>query len=456
MKKFIILFSILLFGTLETMGGLSIWENLTISFFVYFFLSFLQDLGNKVVIFDLTILLAFLGCLIMPAIFYHVYTKDNPVALLWGKYMPISLDDYFSFAFPGIIALAIGLKLPLFGLAKSKAGKNPGLYLENVKAYLSRNTQMGIYLVVAGVIAGLLNVLVPAALKEVFFLMAHLVFVGVFYVMYSPNKKKKAIVTGAFVLMLGESVLTGMFGELIFISALSVILVLLGKQIPFWKKLSFALLGIFVIILIQSVKSDYRKRSWMGEGGADPVYFAQLITDRVTDPSSIFNPADMFILSVRMNQGWLVAETMHMVPAVHPFGNGEPLGDAVLASIIPRFVWPNKPEAGGKANLKRFWGFDLVGWSTNIGTLGEAYANFDRFGGWVYLFFYGLFFNLSLSLILKSAQKRPTLVLWLPFFFFSVINVETDLLSTMGAIVKSVIFAWIVFRAFQSAFNMKL
>ena len=92
MKKFFILFTILLFGALQTMGSLSIWENLSISFFVYFFLSFLQDLGNKVVIFDLTILMAFLTCLIMPAIFYHFYTKDNPIALLWGKYMPISSE----------------------------------------------------------------------------------------------------------------------------------------------------------------------------------------------------------------------------------------------------------------------------------------------------------------------------------------------------------------------------
>jgi hypothetical protein len=130
--------------------------------------------------------------------------------------------------------------------------------------------------------------------------------------------------------------------------------------------------------------------------------------------------------------------------------------EAMAASIVPRFLWPDKPEAGGKANLKRFWGFNLVGFSTNIGTLGEAYANFDRIGGIVYLFFYGLIFNLGLSLILKRSERRPTLILWLPFLFFTAIAVETDLLTTMGALVKSAIFAWIVFAFFNRALGMKL
>jgi hypothetical protein len=367
--------------------------------------------------------------------------------------MPITSDEYFSFALPAVGMLILGLKMPM---GRLKARTNPAIYLENVKAYLSKHPKMGLYLVAAGLISGFLNFLAPAGLREVFFLMAHLVFVGVFYLFYSPYKNKRVILTSAILLMLGESLLTGMFGELIFISACSLVLVLLGKKIQFRRKLGVAFLGIFIIILLQSVKGDYRKRTWFEEGGSDPVYFAQLVVERIVTPSSLLDPMSMFVASVRLNQGWLVATTMKMVPEKHPFGNGAPLLDAVYASVIPRVLWPDKPEAGGKANLKRFWGFDLIGWSTNIGTLGEAYANFDRTGGLFYMFFYGLFFNFMLSRILKFAEKRPTIILWLPYLFFSVINVETDLLSTMGALVKSIIFAWVVFNVFDRAFNMKL
>ncbi len=453
MRNILFIFSAFVYLYISFSGGLSTWENLSVSLFVFFLLNFLLDLGNGIVILDLTILLAFVNCLIMPVIFYHVYTKENPLAFLWGKYMPISSDDYFSFALPAVVMLILGLKLPL---GKSKINKNPAVYIENVKAYLAHNPKLGLYLVATGGVAGMLNFLVPSALKEIFFLMAHLVFVGVFYVIYSPSKNKQVIVPGVILLMLGTSLLTGMFGELIFILACSLVLILLGKKVKYWKKLSFAFLGIFIIILIQSVKSDYRKKTWFEEGGADPAYFVELIADRITTPSNMLNPNGLFVLSVRMNQGWLVAETMKMVPDKHPFGNGEPLIDAIFASFIPRVLWPDKPEAGGKANLKRFWGFDLIGWSTNIGTLGEAYANFDRAGGLFYMFFYGLFFNFVLSRILKMAEKRHTIVLWLPYLFFSVINVETDLLSTMGALIKGIIFSWIVFRLFDLSFNMKL
>ncbi|HWK05458.1 MAG TPA: hypothetical protein VNS58_17585 [Puia sp.] len=452
MRIFLFIFSAVLFIILQLIGGLSSWENLSVCVSVFALLIFLLNLGNKVALFDITIMMACVTCLIMPVIFYHFYTKGNPLARIWVKYMPIASDDYFSYALPGVIALMVGFKIPL---GKSKNEEDPGVYLEKVKAYLGHNPKLGWYLVTIGVVAGLLDFLAPAGLSEFFFLAAHLVFVGVFYVMYSPSKNKKLVVASAILLMLGDSILTGMFGELVFILACSMVLVLLGKKIKYRKKLSLVILGIFLVILIQSVKGEYRRRSWFG-GGADPLYFAQLIGERISSPSTMLDPQGMFVLSVRMNQGWLVANTMRLVPSRYSFGNGEPLVEAVFATVVPRFLWPDKPEAGGKANLKRFWGFNLIGWSTNIGTLGEAYANFDRVGGIVYMFCYGLFFSFILTMILKLSKRRPTIILWLPFLFFSAISVETDLLTTMGALIKSVIFAWIIFRVFDSGFRIKL
>jgi len=208
--------------------------------------------------------------------------------------------------------------------------------------------------------------------------------------------------------------------------------------------------------LIQSVKAEYRTRAWLQEGGADPVYYAQLVTERLTNPSELLEPDKLFYGAVRMNQGWLVGMTMKRVPERFDFAYGETIAQSVAAAIVPRFLWPDKPEAGGRANLKRFWGMDLVGYSMNIGPLGEAYANFDKVGGVIYMFCYGLFFNLMLTLILKNATKRPTIVLWLPFLFFYTINMETDLLTTMGALVKGLIFTWLVFKVFQFTFRIDL
>jgi hypothetical protein len=286
--------------------------------------------------------------------------------------------------------------------------------------------------------------------------MEHLTYVGVFYVIYSPYKHKRFVVAGVIALMIGQSIVTGMFGVLVYLLACSLTLILLGKKIKFRYKLGISLLGILFMLLLQSVKMDYRQRNWVEGRGADPVYFAQLIAGRLTDMNSLLNQDNLFLTAVRMNQGWLVAVTMKMVPERKPFANGETIAKSVAATIVPRFLWPDKPDAGGKDNLRRFWGYDIHGYSMNIGPMGEGYANFDKIGGVIFMFLYGLFFNFMLTSILKFSEKRPTIILWLPFLFFYSLSVETDLLTTMGSLIKAIFFTWIIFRVYRIALQLEL
>ena len=435
-----------------SMDNLSIWENLSICLFIYFFFDFLLNLGQRIIIMELAIILAALTCMLMPVIFYHVYTKDNFLAHLWDKYMPISSDDYFSYVDPAIVAMAIGLRIPM---GKLDVNKSPLTYINNVKKLLENKPSLGLSLIATGVISGALDFLSPESLKQVFYFLAHLTYVGVFYVIYSPSKYKRIIVPSVIVLMVGQTLVTGMFGDFIYILACSLILILLGTKFQFYKKFLVALVGVFFILVIQSVKTDYRERVW-GGSGADPAYYFQLVSEKIASPSSLFDPTKSFFMAVRLNQGWLIAKTMYNVPEKHEFAHGETIWQSVAAAIVPRFLWPDKPESGGKANLKRFWGFNLVGFSMNIGPFGEGYANFDVGGGIAFMFFYGLFFNLVLSLVIKLAEKRPTIILWVPFLFFYAISVETDLLTTMGSLLKGLFFTWIIFRAFRIAFRIDL
>lgn len=453
MRVKIFIFSTALFVFLGFVGNLSILENLAVTLFIYFLLDFLENLGKRIVIMDLTIIMASLTCLLMPVVFYHQYTKEFYLARLWVKYMPIPSDTYFSFMIPAVLAMVLGFRIPL---RKSKVNKDPKIYMDNMRAILETKPTLGLILIAIGVISGLLDFLSPTSLNQFFYFVNHLTFVGVFYVIYSPGKYKKYIVPGVIVLMIGQSLITGMFGDMIFISACALVLILLGKRIHFKYKVFVAIVGIFLIIIIQSVKTDYRQRAWMEIGGADPAYYVQLVSERLLDPSTLLEPNRLFLGAVRMNQGWLVAQTMYKVPAKFDFAYGETIWQSIAAAIVPRFLWPDKPESGGKANLKRFWGFDLVGFSMNIGPFGEAYANFKVFGGIIYMFFYGLFFNYILTSLLKYAEKSPTIILWLPFLFFYAISVETDLLTTLGSLLKGLIFIWLMFKFFRTAFRIDL
>jgi hypothetical protein len=453
LRQRIVIFCLFLFFFLWLWGDLTNWENISVCLFIYFLFDFLENLGKKIVILELTNIMASLTCLLMPVVFYHQYTIENHLARIWVKYMPINSDDYFSFMVPAVIALAAGLRIPLI---RTKVNKNPKEYMENVRRILQYKPNLGLILIAVGVTSGLLDVLLPKSLEQFFYYLDHLTFVGVFYVIYSPNKHKKYIVPGVILLMIGQSLVTGMFGDLVFILACAVVLILLGTNISFQKKLLTAVAGVLLILIMQSVKGDYRKRTWHQDEGADPAYYAQLVAENVLDPSRLVEPYGLFQTLVRMNQGWLVAFTMKRVPEKYDFAHGETIWQSVAAAIVPRFLWRDKPEAGGKANLKRFWGYNLVGFSMNIGPFGEAYANFDRTGGIIYMFFYGLLFGFLLTRILKFADKSPTIVLWLPFLFFYSIGVETDLLSTMGFLIKGLFFTWLIFKVFRVGFRIDL
>src|SRR4029453_7056049 len=111
MKKYILLFCLAIFMLLIFTSALTTLESLGISFCIFFFLEFLHDLGKRIVILDISVLALFLTCIMMPVVFYHIYTRENHLARLWVKYMPISSDDYFSFAIPGILAISLGQRI---------------------------------------------------------------------------------------------------------------------------------------------------------------------------------------------------------------------------------------------------------------------------------------------------------------------------------------------------------
>jgi len=445
--------SILIYFWVGDNSTFTTWESLSVGLFVFFFLDFLNRLGKKMVIFDVVIILSILTCLIVPIWGYHVYTKRDPLAHLWIKYMFIPTDEYFSFAFPAVVALILGLRIPL--ARKANVEKNPAVYMERMKEEVRKKPGVGMILIGVGLVCGVFTKFVPGGLTQFFLFLSRLIYVGVFYVMYSPHKQKKKVVIGVFCIMIGESVAIGMFGELIFTSVASAILILLGKKIAFWRKLTIALAGCYFIMLLQSVKMEYRLEAW-GGGGGGLGYFTQLIGERITDPSLLIEPHNSFVTYARLNQGWLIAATMYYVPHRFPFANGETIWQSVAAAIVPRLLWPDKPEAGGRANLKRFWGYDLKGYSENIGPLGEAYGNFGATGGIIYMFFFGLFFNFILKQVLKKADDIPTLILWVPFLFSGTLTVETDLLTVLGVILKGLFFTWLIFKIFKAWFHIDL
>ncbi|MBK9104734.1 MAG: hypothetical protein IPL92_09205 [Saprospiraceae bacterium] len=422
-----------------------VWVTTLTSFYV-----FMLHLTRRVNFLDVTAMAACISYLLVPLVTYNLFGKENKLAALWQTYMTIDKQDYFRLALPGTIALIIGLWFP--SLIKTPA--TDGQLILNVKKYLTNKSYIGMLLIMTGILAVPFVQWAPPSISAIFYFVSQLTYIGVIYLLHSNLQLKGAAIAFILILMVAQSILTGMYGELVYWSVMGVILMVMNKEsFTMSRKLILISVGIVSLFLIQSIKHEYRDKVWKGaERGNDPSLFFSLIVDRIMDPASIFEPERMYKVVVRANQGYLVARSMDYVPKHEPFARGETILSSFASAIVPRFLWADKPKVGGQENICRFLGdCGRYNYSYNIGQLGEAYVNFGIVGGWIWMFFYGLMLNTLLNLFRYLSVKRPTLLLWTPLLFYPAMVVETDFLTFINTFVKGAMFcaaSYLLFRLF--------
>lgn len=434
---------------------LIMYEVMSVFLFVYFLLTLIDSIGKSYDLLAIPIVLLIFECLMMPMVVFNVYNDDILIRALRYN-MAVPKEEYFSFVFPGTVAMIIGMRLPLMPGQTQTVKVNKALVA--CKMYLKNKGNLGILLIIIGASSGVLEVFTPGELRYVLYLFGRLIIVGVFYIYYSDATNKKLYLIGALVFILAQSLAAGLFGDFIYTSLLGGMLILLGGKLKVHYKFGFAIIGFIVVLLIQSVKADYRKITWTEEKEEvqNTEAFVTLIAERITNPSQFLDLDMLFPAVNRFNQGMIVAKVIEYVPKYEPFAEGQTVYASVLATFVPRILWPDKPIAGGQYNMLRFTGFMVVGYSMNVGVIGEAYGNFGRTGGVVFMFVFGLFFNLIFCLILKKTSKWPTLILWIPFIYLNAVQAETDTLMTVNSTIKNILFLVFCYWAANRFLRLKL
>lgn len=427
----------------------------SIGLFFYMILKFVRDLGKKIVILDIIILLSIAQWLISATITYQIFNRHNKLASLWETFMTLSSDEYFAFTLPGTLALILGLRFPL------NWSKQPShqMLVSRAKKHLGEHKYLGPVLSFAGMAVFFFVPLLPVEIRAIFTFFSQLLYVGLFYVLFSPRSTYKTfmliIVLGTTIL---NSMMTGMYGELLFWGMLYVIMFFMEYRPSYIQKILIIIGGFTLILLLQSIKNEYREKTWVSEEGreADFSYFATLIFDRLSTPSSMVQTERIFDVVNRANQGFLIAQTLQYVPKYEPFCHGETIYKAIAGAIVPRILWPDKPMTGGKEMVRRFLGAPDVFYSFNLSPLGEAYVNFGKLGGIIFMFFYGLIFKGAFTYTLSLSDRYPSIIAWLPLLFVGSLNVETDFLTTFGSLVKAAMFTWFTFWGCWILFRVKI
>ena len=74
---------------------------------------------------------------------------------------------------------------------------------------------------------------------------------------------------------------------------------------------------------------------------------------------------------MRLNQGRILSHVIEKCDREDIRENGKRLGTNILASVVPRIIWKDKPMAGGDVNIPKYTSVNLnSNTSMNISPLG--------------------------------------------------------------------------------------
>lgn len=206
-------------------------------------------------------LMAFYGIAIYitaPCLFY--YAKEIEWFLGFSK-MSVELEQYLEVAFPGTLALLMGLYFPFPHIHDG----HENVY-KRVVGYLEERTDAGVYLYWFGFVSHLLSAFVGGSLTFVLELGTQLIYIGGLYIWFAPKLKNKWMyIFGMFLFPTFRALQAGMFGELIFWGLFLLMFMFLKYKVPFYRKLVMAILGIALMFFVQSIKQEYRQMTWFQE-----------------------------------------------------------------------------------------------------------------------------------------------------------------------------------------------
>lgn len=378
------------------------------------------------------ILLPFLG---------YTHFDNLEITRIFGKEMMVPEDVYFNALQPIIYAFVFGVLLFQYKSHSVNRMDSFRLLLDKFTKISWRNLILMFFVFEALKLIQGLNVVS----LNFFFLGMSSAKYGVLLIMF---RKTRSFLIRLIVLCppLLEAVGSGMFqGHL----ASIFVILLLGGGLK--KSARFFLLAVFSAILLPLLlmaKGELRRKAW-GEEGLNLIGFVDVITEtnhRQRSDGELLGVATEggFELYRRLNQGWLVSAVLEREEHGKVSGDGLLL-ESFAASIIPRFLWPEKPAAGGQAKISNYTNLVLTNsTSMNISPFAEIVIQFSGFAAIVISFLYALFLCQSVCLLVDFSVAGRISFFIVPFILSQVYKVETDMVTVMNFLIKGFVFGRIL------------
>ena len=393
-------------------------------------LRFISQLGKSLPILELMLFIAAAQWIIGPLIEY------NAPSLHFKYYMYVDQQRYMSYVVPAFTVFAGTV------LTRMRAVRQTYFSIERLQQF----KDYGLIIFGIGVAFDLVASSLPGGLAFFAAIVANFKFVGAIILFFSDDPRLKKLFYGVLIFLFLRALQAAMFHDLVLWSVFFYMFWAL-KYKPSLKLISLTLvIGALSLTTLQTIKMAYRLQVWNNFSGNKLELFVGLVADAVFTNGTNTDELTGELNNVRLNQGWIISAIMDEIPRRTDFLEGETITEAISASLLPRFLNPDKKKAGGQDNFRTFTGLRLGdGTSMGISIIGEAYGNYREFGGILFMGIWGLFLALFWQLLYKNVQQNLVVLAFLPLIFLQVVKAETELVVVLNHLIKAsvVVFGFI-------------
>jgi len=401
-------------------------------------------IGSSFPLLELMYLMAALQLMLGPYFAYRL-----PVSFITYR-MYVPEEEYMALAVPAHFLYLLGLMVRPVAFQMVQINTQ-------IVAVVKQYPNIALRIMAVGIASFLIQSFVPASLRFVFYLAFNLVYVGgILYYFSEGLRYRTQVYLSTVVLAFVQGVNSGLFHDFLLWTTLGFALIAANWKINLGSKMTLMMLGFLFLMVLQSAKGGYR--SIIAQAPTSTiekieVLFVQ-VSSIVSDFKTMFTPQKLAELNVRLNQGWITSAIMLNVPSRVPYENGKTLLESFANALLPRFFFPDKRNAGGRESFRLYTGLPLNdNTSMGIGLLGEAYINFGLYAG-VFLFFWGVVLG-SIARVLQQLSNRNVLIFFMiPLIFLQVIKVETDMITVLNHLVKSLLFVAIIYSIWLAGYKV--
>ncbi len=406
---------------------------LVFSIFILCYLLFTWKAGKIYPILYLFLLTYFLQYV------FSVYLIYNKYPIL-RKQMPIPEGQLFEYIIPALLFLFAGVFI-----------FNKDVPISNLIEKINRKqaANLGHFLLFISYLFDILSFFGLPGVSSILSFTQYLKYVGGICYLFAPSGINYSLLFLAYFSLAREAVMSSVFLDFFMWSTYLYLIASLRYRLSLKVRLSFILIAAPLLILIQSIKFEYRQATWSGKRSSGVGLLKELAEKKQREQNDPFANSEGVIRTVgRLNQGWHLGMVLKWVPKHQSLSNGEDFLGDIQGSILPRFFFPEKKEIGSRDKFYKYTGHKLTGGtSMTIGVLGDFYVNFGRWGSFVGLFILGACVSRALYFFIrKHVLPDPINIIWIPFLFSYLVRANNDFYVVINSFVKGyLIFLFITF-----------